>query len=210
MDKKISSFVSEHTVEFVLIPKLTALLSNTFSNVVPLYFWLSREGSRLAQSIHGRDEFRAVALFPRRPKRKEGANNQIFMTVNESVITAAIALKSHGIPSIGGCPLISSFWMLSPQAPCVFVGLSEMTASRYTFDARCGDVTPDDMILRSDSDLMRFVVDHTRKLDLEELVLAVRESRPSFDVQHRYGSHMFSTGYKPVLFLLQSSGTTSK
>ena len=47
MKEKYSSFISEHTAEYVLIPQLTDILKQKFEVVIPIYPWMTREGNNL-------------------------------------------------------------------------------------------------------------------------------------------------------------------
>ena len=44
---KAISFMSENTAAYALVPDIVAHLSEHFTHVIPVYFWSTREGSRL-------------------------------------------------------------------------------------------------------------------------------------------------------------------
>ncbi len=75
---KAISFISEHTAEFILVPKLVNILSKTFSDIIPIYLWLTREGSNMAKSCTKDVKFQIISVFPRRPKVTEQCQNEIF------------------------------------------------------------------------------------------------------------------------------------
>ena len=58
------SFISEHTAEYILIPKLKNILQRRFCIVTPIFPWATREGSNLSNQIHKSDRIRVVGLFP--------------------------------------------------------------------------------------------------------------------------------------------------
>ena len=202
MTRRLTSPISEHSAELALVPAFSKALANVYAKIVPLYFWLSREGGLLARTIHEHEEFEAVALFPRRPKFSMADDEQIVVTVNPRVLMAAEILEARGIPSVCGCPRVRSFWELGDQPNCAFVGLSNSTADEYVFDLDSDVATPDTLVLRSHMDLVRFIKASTRKQNLEKLILAVRESRAQWG-GHLYGRHMLIAGYKPVIVLLK-------
>ena len=60
--------MSEHTDEFVLIPKLITILKQKFEVAIPIFPWSIREGNNFSKMIHKEDKFRILGLYPRRPK----------------------------------------------------------------------------------------------------------------------------------------------
>lgn len=197
-----TGFVSEHSAEFAVLPELSRILRRTYSSIVPVYYWLRREGGALARSIHANDEIEALALFPRRPKLRYADDNTIAVTINNQVKGAADVLAARGIASVCGCPLARSFWELGDQPQCAFIGLSDKTADEYEFDISGHPASPDDEVLHGSDELVSFIRGRARCLRLEELDLAVRESRDPLG-RSPYGMHMFSAGYKPVIVLLR-------
>lgn len=65
---KATSFMSEHTAEYALVPDLVAHLGKHFSNIVPVYFWTTREGAHVGRESIGKHTVRVVAAFARRSK----------------------------------------------------------------------------------------------------------------------------------------------
>lgn len=202
-DQKLSSIVSEHTTEFVLVPKITKILRAEYSMVVPLYFWLSREGGRRAKEIHEGQEFRVVALFPRRPKCTGESDSRIYFTVNEGLKDSAQLLLKRGVSCIAGCPLIKSFWQIDAGPQCIFIALDGNAPGQYSFDVENAPMDEHGTILASYSQLLRYVSESTRCLKFDELLIALRESRSLQGPQHIDGTHMFSSLYKPVILLLR-------
>ena len=62
------SFMSEHTVEYALVPKMIGILAPQFPRVIPIYFWATREGSRISRLCDVSGKVRVIAVFPRRPQ----------------------------------------------------------------------------------------------------------------------------------------------
>lgn len=67
--KEYSSFISGHTVKYVLVPKLTIILKQKFEVVISIFPWTSREGSNLSKTIHRQDKFKIVGFYPRHKAR---------------------------------------------------------------------------------------------------------------------------------------------
>jgi len=200
---KLSSFVSDHSAEYLLVPAITKVLRAEYSTIVPLYFWLSREGGLHARETHEGSPFRAVALFPRRPKFELGKHRRIYVTINESLKESALVLRNRGIPSLVGCPIIESFWQIDEEPRCVFLAIDDDTLSQYSFDAEMTISNDRSTILLSNAELITYVSKHAERTDLNELLLAVRASRSPDQSRIGVGAKMFSSVYKPVILLLR-------
>jgi len=79
-----TSYISEHSAEYYLVPALKRILDSEFEFVAPVFPWLSREFSKVSSSIHLDDKFHVLVMFPRRPK-VTGNNRQVFVTINEEL-----------------------------------------------------------------------------------------------------------------------------
>jgi hypothetical protein len=113
----MTSFMSEHTVEFYLVPRFRALLNTRYSRVLPFFYWKTREGGILSHQ----DDFPALvtacAMFPRRPKVH---GEQIEMTVNEDVYVMSEHLQKAGIPTFLGFPRVSSLSEFATDFECLW------------------------------------------------------------------------------------------
>lgn len=113
----MTSFMSEHTVEFYLVPRFRALLNIRYSGVLPFFYWKTREGGILSH----RDDFPALvtacAMFPRRPKVH---GEQIEMTVNEEIYLISGHLQEAGIPTFLGFPLVNSLSEFATDFECLW------------------------------------------------------------------------------------------
>ncbi len=58
------SYICEHTAEFLLIPKLMEFVKTRYTNVVPIYFWATREGNTLSRNLHSSLNVKILAFFP--------------------------------------------------------------------------------------------------------------------------------------------------
>lgn len=113
----MTSFMSERTVEFYVIPRFRDLLKDRYSQVLPFFYWRTREGNTLSR----RDQFPAhvtvCAMFPRRPKVHEG---RLLMTVNEEVYLISEYLAEAGIPPFFGFPRVEAFSELATEFECLW------------------------------------------------------------------------------------------
>lgn len=130
--KNYSSFISEHTAEFILVPKLVSILREKYNTVVPIFPWLTREGGKLSNNIHGDDKFKVLILFPRRPKINISLSNQILIKINENLVSAANEFSEVNIPVISGCPVIRDFWNINDDPKCIWINLNSNVNKYYT------------------------------------------------------------------------------
>ncbi len=124
----VQSFISEHSAELVLVPVIEKILSYEGMQIIPIYFWKTREGSYLSQKCSLSKRFRIIAMYARRPKIVEPLQNTVEVKINNILFQRAFYLKQYGIPTIAGVPRIStigelrigcncSWFYLDPQRP---------------------------------------------------------------------------------------------
>lgn len=80
------SFISEHSSEYVLVPKLKRLLEQNNKYVVPIFPWSTREGNNYSINLHNNAEIRLISLFPRRPKYHKNFPNNVYFKINYELI----------------------------------------------------------------------------------------------------------------------------
>ena len=115
---KTTSFICEHSAEFVLVPLLTQLFSAHKQNLIPLYFWKSREGSSISKRCDPNTPIRLLAMYARRPKICDPEQDYISVKINDILFERAYYLKENGIPTIVGVPRVSSIMDLYIGCPC--------------------------------------------------------------------------------------------
>jgi hypothetical protein len=101
-----SSFMSEHTAEYVLVPDLARQLNARFRAVTPIFFWARREGTALARANPG-GSVRLIAAYARRPKTEYSGAPDITVKFNELVFEHTWALSQVGVPVFAGVPCVS-------------------------------------------------------------------------------------------------------
>lgn len=125
----MSSFTSEHTVEFYLVPRFRALLNIRYPHVLPFFYWKTREGSILSRSNDFPTLVTACAMFPRRPKVH---GERIEMTVNEEVYVMSEHLQQAKIPTFLGFPRVDSLSEFATDFKCLWFSPNSKEI-RYTF-----------------------------------------------------------------------------
>jgi hypothetical protein len=203
MKEKYSSFICEHTAEYILIPQLTNILKRRFELVVPIFPWLTREGSTLSKTIHRQDQFKIVGFYPRRPKINL-ADNKILVKINHEFLEGAEEASRINIPMLAGCPLAKNFWELNEHTKCFWIKLTDKKKPFYEIEYN--DRVPAEFkflekteVLDSDEDILNFVITDSKDHNFESLIQAIQIIRA-------HGSIVYFMGlasYKPIYFLLK-------
>lgn len=193
--------MSEHTVEFYVVPRFKDLLQARFSNVLPMFFWSTREGNATSRASNSGGLVRLCALFPRRPKL--GGSREVMMKVNMEVLEMARELQVDGVPTFAGIPIVRSLFDCAEEFPCCWFHL---TASGLLSDCEvnCEQGTPPQMdgVVRGPcqhDEVIRLVESQSRRRSWEATIETIRDARSRGE--YRRFRPMFGQWYKPVYFL---------
>ena len=205
---KATSYICEHTAEFVLIPTLKNILCRRFESVTPIFPWINREGSNISFKLHENDKFKIFGLYPRRPKLSSIDHENIIIKVNEQVLFGAQSGSEFGIPIIAGCPIASDFWELGKDPNCLWIKLDkdsmesfeielELNNSSYTI-TRFSEYT-----FQTNEDLFTYIDKKAEIINLTTALDAIRTINMKSKGIEFYYPMAFMGGYKPVYFLLR-------
>jgi len=208
IDFMATSFLSEHSAEFCLVPSLCAILEKQWL-VTPVYFWSTREGSRLAQECDSGEQITILAMFARRPKMSHAGDQTIQVKINFSLQERTQSLLESGIPVLAGVPLVSSILNFQISSPCVWLRLTP-SAGAYEdiyieIDKRTGNITRSKLgepfcILTPED--IRLLTQQSRSTVLSEAIQNIK----GMGRKHNYGissRFLWFGNYKPVYFLLR-------
>lgn len=115
------SFISEHSLEYLIVPNICNILRAKHKRIVPIYYWATREGNTMSNSLHCDLKVRIFSIFPRRPKLEKTDSDYIYGKLNKSILHYAEVANSIGIPTFYCMPLIKSFIDISNE--CKFLYL---------------------------------------------------------------------------------------
>ena len=209
------SFISEHSGELILVPAINNVLSNAGMQVVPIYFWKTREGNYLSQKCDIVKKFRVVAMYSRRPKVVEPAQNDIEMKINDILFQRAFYLKQYGIPTIAGVPRISTIGDIRIGCDCSWFYLDpqkreeeEVVTLVDIRTNRCRLKLPDRVqgpLL--ESDLLDIVSNATVFSKWIEVIPVLRGEPDTWSSKRAFPNSMFwpFITYKPIYFLILGS-----
>lgn len=202
------SFISEHSAEYLLVPKLCAILEPDFSSTLPIYYWATREGSRLSLESRFDALIQIVACFARRPKVSYAGQDCILVKFNEMLFEYATAASGNGIPVLAGVPLVSSLSQLTSNRESAWF---EIVGEDHKLDdAWCRLAIPDGTIIdKSDPshvigpltpDQLRKLVNEQAELmlwsDAAELIRRLRR------MKRGWGPYSWMGNYHPFHLLL--------
>ena len=195
-----NSYISEHTVEFYLVPEFTRLLSREFDSTLAFFYWASREGRQQSPKT-APTQLRLVAVYPRRPKRSLNGREQ-FMKINHEILDHASALQRRGIPVFVGFPLVNSVFDLA-AAPFVWFSLVGESAEdiEVLMPPKSNGAEDWDVAVRGplkEHEVRQLVKDNANTMTWEEAIGAINHVR--FERKGDVGFGLFGLRYKPVYF----------
>jgi hypothetical protein len=195
-----SSFISEHTAEFALIPRLTEILQNHYKLIVPIYPWMTKEGSILSRNLHSRDQFKMIALFPRRPKYSKNGLLNVYVKINYEIIQFYHVASKLGVPVIAGCPLIKNLWDLNAKFKCVWLKINEIAETEYLIeiDNHLNNIEDHDNFFYTNEEIINFFNIISYEINFDRALTMFKELKKVSTFNYFYGST-----YKPIYFLLK-------
>ena len=205
---KVTSFICEHTAEYILIPKLKEILHKRFDIVTPIYPWALREGSNISKELHKHDKFKVVGLYPRRPKLVSATNPKITVKINEQILLGAQSGMKLGIPIIAGCPSARNFWELGNNPNCVWIKLNQGLTE--TFELELEHIQSSNYMnqiskftFTNEEDLLTYLSEKSELIDFTHAISSFRKIKMDSEGTGFYYPFRFMGGYKPVYFLLK-------
>jgi hypothetical protein len=202
--KNKASFLSEHTCEFLMVPRITQYLEQFYPIVIPIYYWGSREGISISRGEMRIKSFRVMAFYPRRPKVTAIDDADIEVKFNQHLFVRTNALIAAGIPVLAGVPLISNIYEARSNCECAWFRINK-GGQEESFAVQLNAVT---LISGSAVDQIKLtdfesLIDSQCKLLTgEEIVKIIRSFRSDFDSGFYTG--IWGDTYKPIYFLIES------
>lgn len=203
-----TSFMSEHTAEYALVSKLTAIFSAQKLRIVPIFFLSTREGSKVSRQCDDSSPIRLISVFARRPKVEFSNQSNIAVTINAELFQAANRLTALGIPTFAGAPLISSIMDFSLDANVVWFELTgEMASGVYlqiSMDGTRVEFWQETSAIRGpvhDKEIVEIFLSKSRLMQWTEAIEILRMNRRA---SRNNGSYWlpFGGGYHPFYLIV--------
>ena len=200
-----ASFMSEHTAEYVLVNDLVHRLSPAFPDLLPMFFWATREGNRTAIESMQHFNLRLLTCFTRRPKVVRFLNEHILMKINPELKQYYQACTPLGIPVVAGLPMIRSLSSLRLTSICNWFSLADFDCvdqeEFYVVVARDGTATlfesEDQLAVPLTTMKIENLVRQSPKLSWHEAVSHLRDIRRV--VAHNTQRFIFFGAYRPFI-----------
>lgn len=195
----VTSFISEHSAEYALVPQFINILTHGFSSITPIYFWTTREGSNIAKDNYKEKLVRIVALYARRPKIDKDNSSYILMTINHEIFNRADFLEKNGIPVFAGMPLVKTIEDYSLFSRCAWIYLSSISPRsdiKFLINEIEGICT---------EEIIGIVRDRTIPMDWGQAVKIMKNNiyiEGNHINYHSFGRGLFGDRYKPVYFII--------
>lgn len=188
-----TSYISEHSAEYYLVPALKEILQVEFSHVAPVFPWIHRELSKLSRHLHNDDQFHVLVMFPRRPKLLDQKSCEIHVTINPELDDFSKAGVSNGVPVIAGCPQAINIWDLSNCKKYAWLDLTQKTYHESPYSLK---ELEENRCLLEEEDILSLVRKSTifNLQSFEDFFRAARATQPI---------KIYGSLYKPVYFLIK-------
>lgn len=102
----MTSFFSERTAEYSILPTVVTYFRQRFGAAAPMYFWATREGNTIAKEVHAGRRMRVLVVFARRPKI--GRGTILLGKLNGELFEFAQGAAQNGLPCFAGFPAVRS------------------------------------------------------------------------------------------------------
>lgn len=200
-----TSFISERSAEYIIVPKLVRIMEQRFSKVIPLSFWTTREGSNIARACRPTQAVKIVRVFARRPKVTTPNQLSIEVKFNESIFETIELSVSLGIPTIAAVPLASSIIDLALDTDCAWfelVGMEKDLVYNISLEGKILRQSTDSLAVievRNEQELIDIAFNKCQPVEW----MTVIENLKLFRSVSSRGSFWFGLGrYRPFYLLL--------
>ncbi len=204
--KNETSFMSERTAEYALVPDFVAKLSGRFPSIVPLYFWSTREGSRIGRGSLCRWPVKIVAAFARRPKVSQPGDDSIIVKINAVLFDVAHTAAEIGVPVFAGVPLVSDLVSYSIGIQCSWFHVTSVPEQNVDRKFRlslngqpqCAEFPQGIAGPLSENSLVNIADSESHELDWMSALEAMRRIKSVGGFRHP----IFGGGYRPFFLLM--------
>jgi hypothetical protein len=200
-----SSFISERSAEYILVPQFCELLNLTYKKVTPIYFWSTREGASHSKASFKNNKVLIVALYARRPKVPNINSEYIELKFNEELFSRSTYLNDNGIPVFGGAPLVTILDDFYIGAPCKWFNImpAKLYGDEYIYIRKTGEVEKSvkNVNVVSTSGIIEIIQNSAKEHTWETAINIIRNNKDN----NRISRWFISGGYKPVYFILDIS-----
>jgi len=204
-----SSFLSERSTEYVLIPKFCENLHRISKKITPIFFWSTREGA-----IHSKASFKdksviIIAFYARRPKVPNVSSELIELKFNSELFARAEYLSGNGIPVFAGTPLVSKLDEFHLGVSCKWFNIlpDRFQSDQYVFLDGTGSVigqSSNSILEVTTNEIINIIKNNSREVTWNAAIEIIKSNKYSNHNNRWY----FGGGYKPVYFIIDVTEKT--
>lgn len=200
-----SSFISERSAEYILIPKFHDILSIISNKLTPIYFWTTREGASLSKESFKNKPVYIIAFYARRPKMRSVDSETIEVKFNGELFERSKYLFENGIPTFSGVPLISKLDELRLGANCKWFSIlpTGISFDEYLLFDKFGTVIDGFATSIQEvnkTEIIKFIEHNATILTWADAIKILRNNKTKQNTKWFFGG-----GYKPVYFIVDIS-----
>lgn len=203
----MTSFFSERTAEYSILPVVLSYLKHRFGAAVPMYYWASREGNTVAREVHDGKYVHMLALFARRPKSVTKAS--VSGKLNAELFEFAHRARLHGVPTFAGFPIVRDLFELCNDFRIVWFPLvrNQVLDVSFKVDLSRPNAAPMSQSGRAlqtlELDDLGDAVSSASVLSWKDAVAAISQTRVT-PRRTGAGAYLGGSHYNPVYVLIPS------
>ena len=183
------------------------MFCNYAETAIPIFYWATREGSRIGRESAPHRCLKVIAIFARRPKVIVPNDDVIVAKLNKELFAYSAEAAMTGIPTLAGIPLVASLDQMTINCRTVWFRMDGLPSYDIelplTLDGHLHQPCQNAHITGPD-ELKRFaaeVVEQAAVLRWEDALEALRQLR-HFGFTSRFIPFGGGSTYKPFHMLL--------
>lgn len=203
----MSSFASERTIEYSLVPLLKGELRRGFGSVVPLFPWMNREAGSASFAAHKGWHGRVLALFVRRPKLD--SPGVVRAQIGADLFEFATRARQLGIPTLAALPVVDSLISLAGDPQILWWTIASCEPEDLSLKIRLSDGLVTSWLGSKASlepvhseEIARCATERCELLSWAEAMMSIRSLRNMQQPLSGSARWPWWGGYRPVYFLI--------
>lgn len=198
-----SSFMSEHSAEFILVHDLIKILQSEFHTITPIYYWGSREGGINSRSCFTGKSIQVLAFYPRRPKVDYPGCGTVQVKVNQLLSHRKEYFESTGISIIAGVPVADKLEDIHLGTHCLWFDISPDEIDRFfTIDLATGSLSGDVPRTLDKETILGIINRYSRPMPWSSVISIIKEMGTRRENQYTPWNRYSGDLYKPIYLVL--------
>jgi hypothetical protein len=198
-----SSFISEHSAEFILVNDLVKILQPEYKTITPIYYWATREGGNNSYGSFSQKEIKVLAFYPRRPKVRVPGCGTIQVKINELIYHRTQYFEDNGIGVIAGVPLADKLDAIHSETPCLWFEIGPMPGERiFEIELESGLLSGDVPRTLDKASILTAIERHSQIMEWPAVIKILKKMGNRGENRFTSWNRMSGDLYKPIYLLL--------